>query len=98
MKNLICSHCGNIVNMISDSGVPVMCCGAKMEELVPNTVEFEAEKPLATEVTSDFLYEYTLDKIKQIDEQKELYNELLNEMEQLKLEKEQKEENKNTEE
>ena len=66
--------------------------------LVPNTVEFEAETPMATEVTSDFLYEFTLDKIKQIDEQKELYNELLNEMEQLKLEKEQKEENKTTEE
>ena len=44
MKNLICSHCGNIVNMISDSGVPVMCCGAKMEELVPNTVEASVEK------------------------------------------------------
>ena len=43
MKNLICSHCGNIVNMISDSGVPVMCCGAKMEELVPNTVEASVE-------------------------------------------------------
>lgn len=44
MKCYVCSHCGNIVNMISDSGVPVMCCGAKMEELVPNTVEASVEK------------------------------------------------------
>ena len=44
MKFYVCSHCGNIVNMISDSGVPVMCCGAKMEELVPNTVEASVEK------------------------------------------------------
>ena len=54
--------------------------------LVPNTVEFKADEVTATEVTSDYLYDFTLDKIKQIDEQKELYNELLNEMEQLKLE------------
>ena len=57
--------------------------------IVPNTVEFKTDEVIATEVTSDYLYEYTLDKIKQIDGQKELYNELLNEMEQLKLEKEQ---------
>ena len=56
--------------------------------LVPNTIEFKADEVTATEVTSDYLYDFTLDKIKQIDEQKELYNELLNEMEQLKLEEE----------
>jgi len=62
--------------------------------LVPNTVEFKAEELTATEVTSDYLYDFTLDKIKQIDEQKELYNELLNEMEQLKLQE--KQQNQNT--
>lgn len=30
--------------MISASGVPVMCCGKAMEELVPNTVDASAEK------------------------------------------------------
>ena len=43
--------------------------------LVPNTVEFKAEEVTATEVTSDYLYDFTLDKIKQIDSQKDLYNE-----------------------
>lgn len=62
--------------------------------LVPNTVEFKAEELTATEVTSDYLYDFTLDKIKQIDDQKELYNELLNEMEQLKLQE--KQQNQNT--
>ena len=66
--------------------------------LVPNTVEFKAEEKTATEVTSDYLYKYTLDKLEQIDEQKELYNELVNEMEQQKLEKEQKENEQTTEE
>ena len=62
--------------------------------LVPNTVEFKAEELTATEVTSDYLYDFTLDKIKQIYEQKELYNELLNEMEQVKLQE--KQQNQNT--
>ncbi len=43
---LRCSHCGNIVGMIHDSGVPVICCGEPMKELVPNTVEASQEKHL----------------------------------------------------
>lgn len=71
--------------------------------LVPNTVEFKADEVTATEVTSDYLYDFTLKKIKQIDGQEELYNELVNEMEQQRLEKEQQnnqqsEDNNNTEE
>jgi len=63
--------------------------------LVPNTKEFKADEVTATEVTSDYLYDFTLEKIEQIDDQKELYNALLNEMEQSKLEEEN---NNNTEE
>lgn len=44
MKTYICRHCGNIVNKISDAGVPVMCCGQAMEELVANTVDASLEK------------------------------------------------------
>lgn len=36
-KFLKCMHCGNIVGMIEDKGVPVVCCGDNMTELVPNT-------------------------------------------------------------
>ena len=38
-KFYICRHCGNLIGMVQDAGVPVVCCGQKMEELVPNTVE-----------------------------------------------------------
>lgn len=55
--------------------------------LVPNTVEYEAEDKTATEVTSDYLYDFTLNKLEQIDDQRNLYNELVNEMEQAKLNK-----------
>ena len=40
----ICETCGNIIGMIHDSGVPMMCCGKKMTKLIPGTVEASAEK------------------------------------------------------
>ena len=39
-----CSHCGNIIEKIEDKGVPVVCCGEKMEELIPGTVDAAVEK------------------------------------------------------
>ena len=45
-KFYICRHCGNLVGMIHDSGVPMMCCGQKMVALEPNTVEASGEKHL----------------------------------------------------
>ena len=38
-KLYYCTHCGNIIFKVVDKGVPVMCCGQKMEELVPNTTD-----------------------------------------------------------
>ena len=55
--------------------------------IVPNTVKFDAKEPLATEVTSDYLYKFVLDNLQQIDDQKELFDELVNEMDQLELER-----------
>lgn len=40
----ICEHCGNIVGLIKDAGVPLMCCGQKMTKLEPGTVEASHEK------------------------------------------------------
>ena len=39
-----CEHCGNIVALVKDKKVPVFCCGQKMTELVPGTVEASHEK------------------------------------------------------
>ena len=39
-----CNHCGNVVEKVVDSKVPVVCCGEKMQELVPNTVDASNEK------------------------------------------------------
>ena len=43
-KILVCKKCGNIVEVIKASGVPIVCCGVPMVELVPNTVEASLEK------------------------------------------------------
>ena len=43
-RYFICEHCGNIVTMVQDKGVPVFCCGQKMTPLVPGTVEAAHEK------------------------------------------------------
>ena len=43
-KFYICKHCKNIIGMIEDSRVPIVCCGEKMTELVPNTTDATTEK------------------------------------------------------
>lgn len=43
-KFYICEHCKNIITKINDAGVPVMCCGEAMKELVAGTVEASHEK------------------------------------------------------
>ena len=39
-----CNHCGNVIEKVVDSKVPVVCCGEKMQELIPNTVDASGEK------------------------------------------------------
>ena len=46
LKFYRCRHCGNIITHLNKSGVSVVCCGEKMEELVPNTIDAAQEKPV----------------------------------------------------
>ncbi len=46
MDFYICEHCGNIITFMKNKGVPVMCCGQKMNKLDPNTSEGANEKHL----------------------------------------------------
>lgn len=39
-----CSKCGLLVETIHDSTITPVCCGVKMDELKPNTVEASGEK------------------------------------------------------
>ncbi len=44
MEFYICEHCGNLVGMVHNSGVPMMCCGQKMTKLEPGTTDAAFEK------------------------------------------------------
>ena len=44
MKFYRCEHCGNIVIKVSDSGVPVVCCGQPMKKLEPGATDGAYEK------------------------------------------------------
>lgn len=39
-----CKHCGNMIAFVKASGVPVICCGEPMQELVPGTTDAALEK------------------------------------------------------
>ena len=43
-KFYICEHCKNLVGLINDAGVPMMCCGQKMTKLEAGVVEASKEK------------------------------------------------------
>ena len=44
MKYYVCKKCGKIIAMVKDSGVPTICCGQPMQELVPGMTDGAAEK------------------------------------------------------
>ena len=43
-KFYICKHCGQIIAVVKKTGVPVMCCGEKMTEIIPGTTDAALEK------------------------------------------------------
>ena len=44
MKFYRCAHCGQIVAIVKETGVPVICCGEAMQEIVPGSVDAAVEK------------------------------------------------------
>ncbi len=44
MKFYRCKRCGNIIAYCHASGVPVVCCGEPMQELIPGTTDASVEK------------------------------------------------------
>ncbi len=44
LKFYRCKHCGQIVAVVKATGVPIICCGEPMEEIVPGTTDAAVEK------------------------------------------------------
>ena len=43
-KFYICKHCGKIMALVKESGVPIMCCGEPMKQLIAGETDAAAEK------------------------------------------------------
>ncbi len=43
-KFYVCEVCGNIAGKVNDAGVPLVCCGRPMKELVANSTDAAGEK------------------------------------------------------
>ena len=43
MKFYKCMHCGNVAVKVHDAGVPLVCCGEKMKELIAGESDGAAE-------------------------------------------------------
>lgn len=39
-----CAHCGQIIAIVKKTGVPVICCGEKMKEIIPSSTDASVEK------------------------------------------------------
>ncbi len=44
VRYLFCKHCHNLVQVVNDAGVPIVCCGEPMMELIPNSTDAAGEK------------------------------------------------------
>ena len=59
-KFYICEHCGNIIAMIRDQGVPVFCCGEEMRQIKPGASEASQEKHIPVYEVKDQLVHVTV--------------------------------------
>ena len=63
MKYYICEHCGNIIEYVKQTAVPVMCCGQKMTELVPGTSDGAQEKHVPVYEVKDNIVHVTVGSV-----------------------------------
>ena len=54
VKYYVCNHCGNIIEMVKDKGVPVICCGEAMHELKAGVTDAAVEKHVPVYTIEDF--------------------------------------------
>ena len=62
-KYYICAHCGNTVEMVHDAGVHPVCCGQKMNELIPGSVEASSEKHVPAVTVNENILEVNVGSV-----------------------------------
>ena len=62
-KFFVCEHCGNIIGVIHNAGVPMMCCGKKMTLLEPGSVDASLEKHVPVVERSESVISVTIGSV-----------------------------------
>lgn len=62
-KFYVCKHCGNMVSMLHESGVKMICCGEEMTELVANTTDAAVEKHVPVITVQDDVVTVTVGSV-----------------------------------
>lgn len=63
MKIMQCAHCGNQIFVLHDAGVPMMCCGETMQELVAGSTDAALEKHVPAVTVSGSTMEVTVGEV-----------------------------------
>lgn len=63
MKFYRCAHCGNIIAFVENKGVPVVCCGEKMNEIAANTTDAALEKHVPVYEIKDGIVKVTIGEV-----------------------------------
>jgi len=63
MKFYRCAHCGQIVAVVKKTGVPVICCGQAMEEIIPGSVDASVEKHVPVYEVKDGIVTVTIGSV-----------------------------------
>lgn len=63
MKFYRCSHCGQIIAIVKDTGVPVECCGEAMKEIIPGTTDASHEKHIPVFEVRDGIVNVTVGSV-----------------------------------
>lgn len=60
LKFYRCSHCGQIIAIVKETGIPVICCGEAMQEIVPGAVDAALEKHVPVYTIKDGIVNVTV--------------------------------------
>lgn len=63
MKFYRCKHCGQIVAIVKETKVPVMCCGEAMEEIIPSVTDAAVEKHVPVFEVKDGIVSVTVGSV-----------------------------------
>ena len=60
MRFYKCAHCGQIIAFAKNVGVPVICCGEPMQEIIPGTTDAAVEKHVPVYEVKDGIVNVTV--------------------------------------